>query len=91
MLVIACRSSLFVVCCSLSFVVVYRLLLFCGVKPGHGTFLAWHYPLEKVFLTHTAELVRSLSDIFTLTMIIDWSDLKGTSSADGRLSAIKVK
>ena len=63
----------------------------CGVKLGRGTFLLWHYPIEKVFLTNTVELVKNLPDVFTLSMIIDWSDLKGTSISNGRLGAIKVK
>ena len=66
------------------------LMAFAGIKLGHDTFLAWHYPLEKAFLVHTAGLVTKLPNTFTLSMIIDWTSLQGTSISNGRLSALKV-
>jgi hypothetical protein len=67
-----------------------HLMTFAGVKLGHDTFLAWHYPIEKAFLVHTAGLVTKLPSTFTISMIIEWSSLRGTSISNGRLSALKV-
>ena len=67
-----------------------NLMAGAGVKLGHDTFLAWHFPIEKAFLVHTAKLVTKLPKTFTLSMIIEWSSLKGTSISNGRLSALKV-
>ena len=61
-----------------------------NAKLGRGDFLAWHYPIEKEFMVFTNSLLNSLPNPFTLSMIIDWSDLQSVSIANGRLSALKV-
>ena len=61
-----------------------------GVKLGQGTFLAWHFPVEKAYLVHTAGLVDKLPNMFTLSNIIEWSAFKGTSISNGNISALKM-
>ena len=61
-----------------------------GVKLGQGTFLAWHFPVEKAYLVHTAGLVDKLPNMFTLSNIIEWSAFKGTSISNGNISALKI-
>ena len=65
---------------------------FCKIKVklGQGTFLAWHFPVEKAYLVHTAGLVDKLPNMFTLSNIIEWSAFKGTSISNGNISALKV-
>ena len=67
-----------------------NLMSSAGVKLGHDTFLAWQYPIEKAFMVHTAGMVTKLPNVFTLSMIIEWSSMQGTSISNGKLSALKV-
>lgn len=58
-------------------------------KLGRGTFLGWHYPIEKVYMVYTEHLLQGLPTTFTLSQLIDWEELQGVSIANGRLSALK--
>ena len=70
--------------------VVNHLMTNAGVKLGRDKFPAWSFPLDKCMLVHTSSLVARLPDAFSLSDIIEWSDLQGTSISNGKISALKV-
>ena len=62
-----------------------------NTKLGRGDFLAWHYPMEKDFMVYTGDLIEDLPNPFTLSMIINWSELQGVRISNGRVSALKLE
>ena len=61
-----------------------------NTKLGRGEFLAWSYPMEKDFMVYTSDIIQDLPNPFTLSMVIDWSELQGVRIANGRVSALKA-
>ena len=70
--------------------VINHLMTSAGVKLGRDKFPAWNFPLDKCMLVHTSSLVTSMPDIFSLSDIIEWSALQGTSISNGKIGALKV-
>ena len=61
-----------------------------NAKLGRADFIAWHYPITKELMLVTNSLLNNLPNPFTVSMIIDWSNLQSVSIANGRLSTLKA-
>ena len=59
------------------------------MKIGRDKFLLWWFPIEKEYLVYVSDLVSGLPEVFTLNMILEWSDLAGCSLSNGNVAALK--